>query len=372
MEKVLFGLWDKASASRSHFTLPNAAVMLVAYVASNSKPKVFAAVREFSTELCPGADFTKGAFELSLVSESDTNIQMLDAGASFVTIPSTSTTGDQQTLEGPASSLRSPSSYTMDDVYIWYEILFGDYGQELLKIYQNLGSSVIQISLGDLNDATDWDGWDFDNDNDTDKNNGTPCILRIDNDFKTAVHAAQALYTALLHPKSSSIFRDDIRLAGWNNALDAAISADGANEAQWRELATGQMRSIGATLQACYDAAIMGVSIANEGASWVLTIDAAKSEWTNGKRFVPILMIGAEIIPFISGRLIKSGKTLKRVINGQEFELTGEAVDVLGKISDELRIRKDALDALPPHARFIPDVRKQMAFITAGARIRIM
>lgn len=332
------------------------------YIAEDDMPKVFAAIEEFATELCPGGDFTEGLLTVDMIQDGASGNSTYDASASFIKLPQPPTPAEQST-----NNEGSLEAYSLDEVLIWYEILFGEYGMQVLQVYQDLGESTLKIQLSDLNDLTNWHDYEIDNWFDADAANGLPCLVLIDNDQKSAVQAAMSLYYAL-HELKGPFTRNDVRLAQLEAALDRAISADAAGEETWRKLANYQFEAIGEALQTCYDAAAMGISIANEGASWVLTLTDAEEEWQQGSRWTAAGMVALELVPFISGRLAKTGRSLliKRVINGQEFELTAEVAGALGKMSEEIRLRESVLDSIPTK-----DFKGRASVIVA-ARFRMM
>jgi hypothetical protein len=350
---------DPASSGWAHF-----------FVAKENSPRVFAAVEQLP-ELCLGADFSTHTLPLEIIhSANGSDVGIYDATASFIQLSDTGEQGQTSASSfaiapppNPATSsqrayslLKLPSSqasaqsnaYSLEEVLIWYEILFGEYGMQVLKVYQDLGPAVLQIQIADLNDASDWDDYEIDNWTRLDESNGLPCLVLIDNDQKSPVQAAMSLYYAL-HELENPLGRSDVLLAQFEQALSRAIAADGGNAETWTKLSNFQMEAVGGALQTCYDAGAMGISIVNEGASWTLTINDASEEWKQGARWTAAGMVALELVPFVSGRLAKNGKSLliKRVINGQEFLLTPEVCEAIGKFPEIQRELQETLDALP-------------------------
>jgi hypothetical protein len=164
----------------------------------------------------------------------------------------------------------------------------------------------------DLWDATDWDGYHIKNTDQRHENAALPCIIQIDDDFPSAIHAAQALLHAIAEVRTT-VWRSN-----FNNTGDPIADYN------------AMFGRMGVALDNAATAGQIGLGLLNEAGDWVLTVPEIVGSVQDGKYKQATALSAAMIIPFLASAVIKKGIGLKiRGRNGELIEMTDEVLEAL-------------------------------------------
>ena len=320
-----------------------AAGMTSLFLAKNNKPRVFAAVEELQGDLIPTGVFEAGGFKVG--------VQNQTGGGGIMPISDAPLETDYDILaagiSAPTSGTSSPTStsgrqpYDLNQVLCWLVVLdeMGD-GKimSLLEAYQSLGPTEFKVEVADLWDATDWDGYHIANTAERHARAGLPCIVQIDNDFPSAVHAAQALAQAIL----------EIRSTVWRIDFETLSTGDPISDYN------GMFARWGVALDNTATAAQVGLSLVNEGADWVLTVPEIAGNIRDGKNKQAGIQAAAMALPFVSGACVKKGIGLYIRVSGETIPLPPVVLDALAQAS---KVASDSAGRAASRVEFMRIVR---------------
>jgi len=312
------------------------------YIASDNQPKLFAILKEYTDTLVPEAAFDEECFRVELITTQDGKVAFKGSPS----IDFESALLDQQSEQSmpfrDASIVSNVASYnnsatagyTKDQVLQWFKFLFGAYGERLLTAYDGMGGTV---EVSGLNHLTNWHGYKVKNWYQADQNAGKSPIIIIDNQQKTVIHAAKALFFAL-NDFRSPWARYDFNNAVFDQALQESLTGDASIDDVIREFNRGQIGSMGEALGHCVTAAEIGLSLVAEPVNWVFTLNDVADHVRVGEYRQAGVLLGAGVI--LSGPVMKvaqrSGKTI--VIHSIEgtLEISSKLRNVLINITEKV------------------------------------
>ncbi len=318
------------------------------YIASSNKPKLYAFVEEFKGSLAPNEAFDDEEFRLELVTSSNDEV-VYDASAGVELQPTQqqqSAARLDRTLENAprfaslnTTPLMMPNfaiaqsggstgggNYSPEEVLTWFKFLFGRYGEELLDAY----TGTITVEPLDNLIPWHWKRYRVENWMQSDANDGKALIIRLDNDQKSAVQAAQALFFAFQDCRSW-LARYDFNLAVFDGVLQDAINGDADGADLYNAYYQGNIAPIAEALGDCALAGEIGLSIANVGADVVFTLNdvATHAQAGQWKQAGTTLAMGAVFVGPVMKLAKRTGK--KVVIESLEgtFEITARVQEAL-------------------------------------------
>ncbi len=292
------------------------------YLAKDNKPQVFAAVEERLGDLLPPGVFQAGGLAVGWKHEGSESMPLSEAPILQEDDPPTGTASGAG--DGTAASNQA---YDLAEVMRWLAVLdeMAD-GKliQLLTAYQSLGDAEFRVEVTDLWDAADWDGYHIKNTAQRHEDAGLPCIIQLDDDFPSPVHAAQALAQAIMEVRST-VWR-------WNfETLETGSPIQDYN---------AMFARMGVALDNTATAAQIGLGLLNEGADWVLTVPEIADSIEDGKHKQAVILSAAMVIPFVAGVIVKKGIGLK--IRGATGELVALSDEVLEAFAAARFVAKNA------------------------------
>jgi hypothetical protein len=311
------------------------------YIATNSNPTLFAFVREFAGSLAPQTAFNNEEFRLELITTNDSQV-VFDASAAVELQPipvALSLLSMSQT-----NSAGGAGNYTDQEVLAWFKFLFGRYGEELLAAYSGT------ITVEPLDDLLPWH-WKrsrVENWMQSDAKAGRQLIIRLDNDQKSPVQAAQALFFAFQDCRSY-LARYDFNQEVFDNVLQAAAEGDPAGQDLYAAYHQANLAPIAQALGDCALAAEIGLSVTSGAADVIFTLNdvathAQAGEW---KQAGTTLALGA----LLTGPVMKVAKRggKKIVIESLEgtFEISARIQEALVDVTNAAN-RAEIMDKLRP------------------------
>jgi hypothetical protein len=242
------------------------------YVASNDKPKLYTLVHELKGNTAPAKVFADEQFSMDLVSSNNDGI--IYRGGAGVEL--------QPTPQPPSGGTGMVGNYTQPEVLTWFRFFFGRYGENLLNGYASISGTITVEPLDNLWPGH-WKRYRVENWMQSDANAGRAPVIRLDNDQKSAVQAAQALFFAL-NEYRSWLARYDFNQAVFDGALQDAVNGDADGADLYQAYHDASTAPIAQALGDCATAAEVGLSIANVGADIAFTLNdvathAQAGEW---------------------------------------------------------------------------------------------